>query len=384
VSIPQDVYTSASITVGGAKFTCVGLDSSNGGLQQSEFAYGQVPSSDVTVNLPAPITITGTGMAISLDLPVSQSASFATCLGGSGDTYSITPTIDVTPVTLSGQPTNSTNGMAKDLHGMIGTVNPSETSFSVTSADGLTWQVTANGSTVFQGINGASQLAAGMPVDMDVSIQADGLLSATRVAVYNASTADLTISSGPLMYENEYEPMLVDFGVEAQGQLLEGGSDYFSFGSVVFQTSSQLTNVPSLPFTASFNATNMVAGQNVFVSTNSLLNSGGFPYTPAATFTLIPQTINGTVSAVSSEGGFTTYTVSLASYDLFPDLADQQGQTTLLTSPSSVTVYVDNNTQLLNSNSLTVGGVFRFNGLVFNDNGTLRMDCAQVNNGVAG
>jgi hypothetical protein len=29
-----------------------------------------------------------------------------------------------------------------------------------------------------------------------------------------------------------------------------------------------------------------------------------------------------------------------------------------------------------------VGDVLRFNGLVFNDNGTLRMDCAQVNDGV--
>jgi hypothetical protein len=31
---------------------------------------------------------------------------------------------------------------------------------------------------------------------------------------------------------------------------------------------------------------------------------------------------------------------------------------------------------------LASGGTFRFYGLVFNDNGTLRMDCAQVNDGV--
>jgi hypothetical protein len=29
-----------------------------------------------------------------------------------------------------------------------------------------------------------------------------------------------------------------------------------------------------------------------------------------------------------------------------------------------------------------VGSVVRFNGLLFNDNGTLRMDVAQVNDGV--
>jgi hypothetical protein len=104
---------------------------------------------------------------------------------------------------------------------------------------------------------------------------------------------------------------------------------------------------------------------------------------PVTTITLIPQTINGTVSAVSSSGSFTTYTISLAAYDLFPNLAGQPGQANLLTNPGSVVVYVDNNTQQLNTGSIAVGSVLRFNGLVFNDNGTLRMDCAQINDGVA-
>jgi len=38
---------------------------------------------------------------------------------------------------------------------------------------------------------------------------------------------------------------------------------------------------------------------------------------------------------------------------------------------------------MLNSNALTVGNTLRFYGLIFNDNGTLRMDCAQVNDGVS-
>ena len=82
-------------------------------------------------------------------------------------------------------------------------------------------------------------------------------------------------------------------------------------------------------------------------------------------------------------GSFTDYSVSLQPYSLFPNLAVQPGQTTLLNNPSDVEVYVDSNTQLLNLQSLSEGGTFRFYGLVFNDNGTLRMDCAQVNDGVA-
>lgn len=89
-----------------------------------------------------------------------------------------------------------------------------------------------------------------------------------------------------------------------------------------------------------------------------------------------------TVSAIASQGSFTTCTVTLAPYDLFPALAMQPGQTTLLTDPDTVVVYVDSNTQMLNTNPIAAGGVVRFYGLVFNDNGTLRMDCAQVNDGV--
>jgi hypothetical protein len=77
------------------------------------------------------------------------------------------------------------------------------------------------------------------------------------------------------------------------------------------------------------------------------------------------------------------YTVSLAPYDLFPTLAVQQAQTTVLNNPSQVEIYIDSNTQKLNTQALAAGSTLRFYGLVFNDNGTLRMDCGQVNDGVA-
>jgi hypothetical protein len=139
---------------------------------------------------------------------------------------------------------------------------------------------------------------------MDAVIQPDGSLLATRVAVEDTNTANLTIWSGPLLFVGASEPALYSLGVEQQGQLLLGGPVYFSFGNAVFQTSGQFTNLQSLPFAASFNATNMVAGQNIYISTHALTVSGDS--TPAATITLIPQTINGTVSEVSNVGNFTT------------------------------------------------------------------------------
>jgi hypothetical protein len=162
-----------------------------------------------------------------------------------------------------------------------------------------------------------------------------------------------------------------------------GGAFYFSFGSAAFQTSGQFTNLQNLPFPASFNAGNMVDGQNVYITSHGLTISPEPIYVPAATITLTPQTINGTVSEVSNDGGFATYTVVLAPYDLIPSLAVQQGQTTVLSNPSNGVVYVDSNTQQLNTKPLAAGSVLRFNGLLFNDRGTLRMDCGQMNDGVA-
>lgn len=61
----------------------------------------------------------------------------------------------------------------------------------------------------------------------------------------------------------------------------------------------------------------------------------------------------------------------------------QHGQTTLLNNPGQVEVYIDSNTQQLNAQALAPGSTLRLYGLVFNDNGALRMDCAQVNDGVS-
>jgi len=67
----------------------------------------------------------------------------------------------------------------------------------------------------------------------------------------------------------------------------------------------------------------------------------------------------------------------------FPTLAAQPGQTTLLSNPGQVEVYVDSRTRMFNTTSPATGATLRFYGLVFNDSGTLRMDCAQIDDGVA-
>jgi hypothetical protein len=192
--------------------------------------------------------------------------------------------------------------------------------------------------------------------------------------------------SGPATNVASFGSLVSVLGRQVQGPLFMGSfisaARYYNFDNAVFRTSGQFENLQSLPFAASFTAANMVAGQDVLVTTHAVTISPGPLYVPITTITLLPQTINGAVTAVSTSGGFTSYTVTLASYDLIPNLAVQPGQTTLLTDPSQVVVYVDGNTQQLNTTPLAVGSVGRFNGLLFNDDGTLRMDCGQINDGV--
>jgi hypothetical protein len=387
VTVPQDIYTSAAATVGRADFACATYIP-DVALTSATYSYGYTPDSNVSVNLPSPITITGSNMGLAIDLQVLQSATFPSSCYVEGASWSITPTFNVTPVVFSSQPTNPENGKVMALDGEITAIATSGNSFTLAVAEGEATAdnitISTGDNTVYQGLADFSALAVGTFVDMDGTLQPDSSVLASRIAVEYASAVDVV--TGPVMEVAASEPALYIMGRDQQGSDFSNG--YFiggliySFDSATFQISGQLTNLQNLPFVPSFTGSNMVAGQNVYLSSPALTDTSN-PYTELEDITLIPQTINGTVGGSSASGSFTDYSVSLAPYDLFPNLAVQPGQTTLLSNPSQVEVYVDANTQLLNTQALAPGSTLRFYGLVFNDNGTLRMDCAQVNDGVA-
>ena len=391
VSVPQGIYTSAAATVREAFPACAGLTA--GSLLMDEALGGVKGLTAASIELEQPITVTGTAMGLVLDLQVSATAPFnGACSSSLTNTVAVTPTFGLTPLPIAEQPTNSANGKALGVEGLISAVNADGSGFTAGALPSMNeetiapaWQVAVSGGTVFQGVTSPAGLTVGMPVDMDLVIQPDGSLLATRVAVYDTDPTNLSLAFGPPMaiypsgaYQAVY-PVMDALEVEQAGQL-SSLIGLYTVSGVTAQISGQLANLPSLPFPATFNSANMVDGQNILFSTHAPV---GVVFQTLTTITLLPQTIDGTVSAISSEGNFTTYTVTLAPYDLFPNLAAQPGQTPVLTNPNTVVVYADSNAQMLNSSALSVGGVFRFYGLVFNDNGTLRMDCAQVNDGVA-
>ena len=388
-TIPQDIYTSSTLTLGGGAFVCIALGQVDGEQTLSSATYSLFPPT-ATVNFPSPLTVTGTSMALSLDLLVSQSATVGDCVNVDGfNGFSAAPTFSLTPLTLAAAPTNSANGKMMGVDGEITAVSSVGNSLTlsipnyVPALTGLPVPVQSDSNTIYQGISGASALTAGTFVNIDGAIQSDGSLLATRIAVEDPSA--VYVFRGPLMEVTPSVSAVFMHAREMEGSGLPGyptGEGMpLNYGSAAFQISGQLANLGSLPFVPSFNGLNMVPGQEVYVSTASLPFNG--PYPVVTTMTLMPQIINGTVTARSKNGSFTDYTVSLASYDLFPALAVQPGQTTVENNPSQVEVYVDSNTQMLNTQVLAAGSTLRFYGLVFNDSGTLRMDCAQVNDGVA-
>lgn len=382
VDIPQDTYVSANVTTTSLEFYCA--NNTAGQLDLGEWVNQQAVAS--SVDLPSPIAVSGTHTSLLLELLGSQSVATSTCglNGNPTGAYSITPAFNLSVATLASQPTNSANGKANNLVGTIASVNASAGSFQLTSLDGLTWTLGMTIGATLPNTASPSTLVAGMPVDVDAAIQADGSLIATRVAILDANTANLTSWLAPVVFVAASANQMSVGAYEASGVLLSGAGPGWTLGfsGAVYQISSQFANLPTLPFVASFSAANMVAGQRVIMTSHvtTFPNSPGV--VPTTTVTLLPQTINGVVTAVSSAGGFDTYSVALSAYSLFPLLSVQPGQTTLLSDPGTVVVYADSNTQKLNSQAIAVGSLLRFNGLVFNDNGTLRMNCAEVLDGV--
>jgi hypothetical protein len=390
VDVPQGVYTAATATLGNANFACVALTSSGGISSGTTTLISGTP----TVTVPAPISISGTHLNLVLNLQISSSQGNSACSAlyasppsGSSDA-TITPAFTLTAMAPTAQMMSSDLPGETGLIGVVSALASDGSGFNVAGADGPTWSVKANGSTVFQGIAGLSALSVGLPVNFDASPQSDGSLLASRVEVTDANVSELTVWRGPMIFISNAGPQGELFVTERVGALFagvegEGGPWGLGFGAdTIFQT-SQFSNLSSLPFSATFAANNIVAGQSVYLSTHASV----FPNSPGlvavTTVTLVPQTINGTVTAVGSAGSFMTYTVALANYNLFTTLATQGGQTTILTNPSSVVVYIDTSTQTLNTAPLAIGSLLRFNGLVFNDSGTLRMDCTEVWDGVA-
>ncbi|MGB8522028.1 MAG: hypothetical protein WCD43_03590 [Candidatus Acidiferrales bacterium] len=380
VAVPQGTYSTATVTIVGCSFTNVTFVA--GSVTTSTFAQGLCSqgTGTTTVHLSGPIVVTGSAMALSLDLRVSQSF---TLTSASPAVYTISPTFNLTPVSIAALPTDETDGKVIGVAGKVMSLNANAGSFTAQTPDGFLLTLNSNTSTTFQGIAAFTSLSANQLVNFDAAIQSDGSLLATRVEVddLTAPAAGIGPFIQPVFPPGAFETVTLQIdGCTTSDPFCVGL--YQSSGATVFNISQQFSNVASLPFPATFSATTLLQGQNLTVFTPGSTSQQGIPDT--TTITLVPQTLNGMVFSVSSDGGFTVYTVTLAPYDLIPVLQNYTSDTPPphLTNPTTISVYVDTSTRMLNTGTVAAGSLIRFRGLIFDDNGTLRMDAAEVYDGV--
>lgn len=316
---------------------------------------------------------------------VQRSASLSSCSAGAS--YAITPNFTLTAFDIAGAAPGSPGTTVLSLEGLVTAVTEGADGFEVQrpafmSEPATSLKVSTETGTSLQGVDGLKSLAVGMFVDLDGQLQADGSVRATRVSVADPAAVDVRRGIVVSVYR-QGTPILYLKPIEGQGKDGLVDEEPYDFSNTTFRISGQLSNVQQLPFGATFTSANILPGQNVYVSSPAFVTCCGQEYyAPSTTITLMPQTIDGTVIGSTVSGDFTIYTVELADYDLFVSLASQPAQPTLLAQPNLVQVYVDKGTRMLSTDPVAVGNTLRFYGLVFDDQGVLRMDCAQINDGV--
>jgi len=386
VTVPQAVYVSATVKVGYCSFTEVYLGDSQG-IVESTWAQGLCGqgTGNTTVNVPSPITITGTGMALLLNLQVPQSYTLTGI--GTTATYTISPVFALSEVPIAPQPTSNADGKVTGIDAQITSINTAGNSFVAQTPGGISLTVSAGAGTAYQGIANLSALTTGMLVNLDMDIEADASLMATRVEVDSASGGIGII--GPLMTQvGSFTDEFVTVWLEGVGCVNSSGvtiafcGRVFQYsGNTVFGASGQLTNGQNLPFPATFNNSSITPGRMLSVYSSDTTSQQ--PAQNATSILLTPQTVDAAVTSVSNTGGFSVYSLELAPYSLIPTLQEQSADPYPAVSvPTNVVAYTNSNTRMLNSAPIAVGSVLRFRGAVFYDNGTLRMDCVQVNDGV--
>ena len=391
VTVPQDVYTSATVSLMSPRFSYVFVDS-QGEINTVTDAYGgtYAPVPPV-VTLAGPLTVSGSALGLRLDLQVSSSATYADGVSGSSP-YSISPTFSLSSFAIPTDSATPKQGECFGLAGQITAINSSANSMTLTLAGhpyvtGQSLTVALSSTTTFQGVTSASGLAVGNLINMDIALQANATYAATRVELQDGSATNMV--TGQLMeVDPSFNHFVLSTAVEQQGTDLTpqpvgiGYEDQLA-DSTKFQTSARFPNLGSLPFTPVFSSATLAAGQMVSIGSQSISYTGG-TYTVPTSATLVPQIVDGTVLEKSTQGDYTVYGVSLGANDLIVQMNSPAGASvnTLLPNANHVTVYVDSTSSTLDTTSVAIGSTYRFDGLLLNDGGVLRLVCDRIDTGV--
>lgn len=358
--IPADTYTSATITYSNPQITYINS------AGQPVVASPTLTTTSYTITPSSPVTITNSNTSLLLDLIASQSVTI------SGTTVTVAPVFTLKPVPpAAAAPPMGQNGTGQEQNGAV--VSASGATLVIQPPSGPAVTFTTNSATLLQGFTALSGLTAGEFVQVDFVVQSGGVLLATRVQLEppppNAVQANLL--AGPVTSVTAgtgFKMVLMQGLGPAVGPTSTAAAAVFTVttnASTVYAITPQFVSLTGLPFTPTFTAANLSPGQTVGVIASSVTGSTAV----AANVYLIPQTIDGTVTAIKTVGNYTAYTLTLASGSAFGSLSGA----------STITVYTGTATAGPVSTTtapppVAVSSTIRFNGLIFSTgSGTFSM-----------
>lgn len=355
-AIPQDAYVSVTLTYSNAQVAYIDPTT-----KLLVLATATLTNTSQTITLPAPLTINNTTTSLLIDYLVAKSVTI------SGSTVTVTPQFHVAPAPIAATPTNGTNGLQCGIKGKVTALGTNQ--FTLTNPEGISLVINVGNSTQYQGLSGFSALAVGMLVEVDVQMQTNGALLALRVEqmVPPNATADLLV--GPVVavtgspVTSFTEIVRQKIGPTATSTPVEKDTINVT-NTTQFQLPGRWKNLVlnGVPFTPTFDASTLFAGQVVAVQTNGVTNNTA----TALSVTLAPQTVEGTITGGAIPAcipcwGQLTLTLPAGSW-----LATITGKSTVdVIVPTAATM------QVLPGATAAASSVVRFNGFLFNNNGTL-------------
>jgi hypothetical protein len=358
-NIAQDTYTSAVITFSSPEITYI--NSAGTAITVSP----TLTNTSFTFTFPTPFTVSNSNTSLLFDLIASQSVNIV------GTTVTVNPTFKVMPVpAASAVPPPGENGTG--MQQMATVVSVSGTSLTLEPGSGPNFTVTTNSSTVLQGFSALSALTAGELVQVDFIVQTGGVYLATRIQLAPPPNGGgvpnllggpvLSVSSGGFKMA-----LMQGLGPAASAAATTSIVTVTTNSSTVFAIAPQFVSLSALPFTPTFTAANLSPGQTVGIVASVVSATPNWSAT-ATNVTLMPQTLGGTVTAISTVGGWTAYTLSLPSGSAFATLS---GASTVVTVYTSAATAPPPPTAVGGTAppAIAVNSVVRFNGLVFSTGG---------------
>ena len=349
MDVPAGTYTGATITVSKPEVKIV---NSSGQTVELNATLAS-PTGDVAFN---PNLVVGTDpVVVNFDLNVAASVAI------SGNNATITPTFTATTGAVPQSQTEQGNEDG-EVEATGSVTNVSGTTFTIMvdqSSQSMTFNT--DSSTEFESpLAGVSSLTNGMVVEVHGVTQSDGSLLATKVAS-ESETADGMEAEG-LVVSTTGNPV-TQFVVVVQDESSSSSSTpplgsnltVNVDGNTQFRIHDHNVDLSNLPFTPTFDATTLAAGQAVDADSDSTSSST----ITASKVRLDEQSLTGTVSNFTQNGSQATFTLTVAGDSAFASL----------TGTTTVTVYQQANTHLDGISSVSNGSTVRVRGLLFANSG---------------